>query len=83
METEVGKVTEFFHKPVVAGIEVTLPIKTGDKLHIKGHTTDLTITLESMQIDRVNIAEAKPGDIIGIKVPDRVRNGDVVFKVTD
>jgi len=83
METEVGKVTEFFHKPVVAGIEVTQPIKTGDKLHIKGHTTDLTLTLESMQIDRVNIAEAKPGDIIGIKVPDRVRNGDVVFKVTD
>jgi len=83
METEIGKVTEFFAKPVVAGIQLSQALKVGEKIHIKGHTTDLSITVDSMQINRVNITEAKPGDVIGIKVPDRVRNGDIVYKVTE
>jgi putative protease len=83
METEIGKVTEFFAKPVVAGIQLSQLVKVGDKIHIKGHTTDITMTVESMQINRVNVPEAKPGEVIGIKVPDRVRNGDVVFRVTE
>jgi len=83
METEIGKVTEFFAKPVVAGIQLSQLVKVGDKIHIKGHTTDITMTVESMQINRVNVPEAKPGEVIRIKVPDRVRNGDVVFRVTE
>ncbi|MEW6142877.1 MAG: translation elongation factor-like protein [Chloroflexota bacterium] len=83
METEIGKVTEFFAKPVVAGIQLSQVLKVGEKIHIKGHTTDMSITVDSMQINRVNITEAKPGDVIGIKVPDRVRNGDTVYKVTE
>jgi len=83
METEIGKVTEFFAKPVVAGIQLSQVLKVGEKIHIKGHTTDIAITVDSMQIDRVNITEAKPGDVIGVKVPDRVRNGDTVYRVTE
>ena len=82
-EIEIGKVSDFFARPVVAGITLTGMLKVGDKLHIKGHTTDVELTVSSMQINNVNVTEAKTGDGIGIKVPDRVRPGDKVYKVTD
>jgi len=67
---------------VVAGIDLTGTVKVGDKVHIKGHTTDLEFTIESMQINNVNVTTAKRGDSIGVKVPDRCRSGDTVYKVT-
>ena len=82
-EVEIGKVSDFFAHPVVAGIELTAALKQGDKIHIKGHTTDMELTIDSMQIDNVNVAQAKAGDAIGIKVSERVRRGDTVYKVTD
>jgi selenocysteine-specific translation elongation factor len=82
-EKEIGKVSDFFARPVVAGIEVSGSLKTGDKIHIKGHTTDMEMTVDSMQINNANVSEAKAGDSVGIKVNDRVRRGDTVFKVTD
>jgi selenocysteine-specific translation elongation factor len=82
-EVEIGKVSDFFAKPVVAGIELTAPLKIGDKIHITGHTTDLEMVVESMQINNVNVTEAKAGDAVGIKIPDRARRGDIVLKVTD
>jgi translation elongation factor EF-1alpha len=82
-DVEIGKVTEFFARPVVAGVELSGILKTGDKIHIKGSTTDMILTVESMQIERVNITAGKPGDVVGIKVPDRVRRGDKVYKVTE
>ena len=82
-ETEVGQVSDFFAKPVVAGITLTGVLKVGDKVHIKGHTTDLECTIDSMQINNVNVTEGKAGDGVGIKVPDRVRPGDKVYIVTD
>lgn len=82
-EVEIGTVTDYFAKPVVAGIELSGVLKIGDKIHIKGSTTDMEIVVESMQIDRVDIPEGKPGDLTGIKVPDRVRQGDKVYKVTE
>lgn len=82
-EVEIGKVSDFFAHPVVAGIDLTGKLKTGDKIHIKGHTTDLEFTVGSMQINNADVAEAKTGDAIGIKVSDRVRRGDTVYKVTD
>jgi len=81
-EVEVGKVSAFFARPVVAGIDLTAPLKVGDKVHIKGHTTDIEVAVESMQIHNVDVQEAKAGDSIGIKVPDRVRPGDHVYTVT-
>jgi len=82
-EVEIGKVTDFFARPVVAGIELTATLQQGDKVHIKGHTTDIELTVDSMQIDNVNVNQAKAGDVIGVKVGDRVRRGDIVYKVTD
>ena len=82
-EEVIGKVTDFFARPVVAGIELTATLKLGDKIHIKGHTTDLEFTLDSMEINNAAVNEAKAGDSVGIKVSDRVRGGDTVYKVTD
>ncbi len=82
-EEVIGTVSDFFSRPVVAGITLTGTLKLGDKLHIKGHTTDIEVAINSMQIDNVNVTEAKPGDSVGVKVSDRVRRGDVVYKVTD
>jgi len=82
-EVEIGSVSDFFARPVVAGIELTANLKVGDKIHIKGHTTDLELVVDSMQIQNVNVTEGKPGDSIGVKVPDRVRQGDKVYKVTE
>ena len=80
-ELEVGKVTDFFSRAVVAGIDLVAALRAGEKIHIKGHTTDMELTVESMQIHNANVSEAKPGDSIGVKVPDRVRRGDRVYKV--
>ena len=82
-EEVIGKVTDFFSRPVVAGIELTAPLKLGDKIHIKGHTTDMEFTVDSMQINNVDVKQAKAGDDVGIKVSERVRRGDIVYKVND
>jgi len=82
-EKEIGQVSDFFARPVVAGIDLTGTLKLGDRIHIKGHTTDIEFVVESMQINNVNVTEAKSGDAVGIKVSDRVRRGDTVYNVTD
>ncbi len=83
VEEEIGRVSHFFSRPVVAGIELSAPVKLGDRIHIKGHTTDLEVSVDSMQVDNVVVDEAKRGDSIGIKVPDRVRPGDQVYRVNE
>jgi selenocysteine-specific translation elongation factor len=82
-EQIIGKVSDFFARPVVAAIELTASLKVGDKIRIKGHTTDLEMDIDSMQINNVPVTEAKAGDSIGVKVSERVRNGDTVYKVPD
>ena len=82
-EEIIGKVNDFFARPVVAGIELTAPLRLGDKIHIKGHTTDLEFIVDSMEINNVAVKEAKAGDAVGVKISERVRRGDIVYKVTD
>jgi len=82
-EVVIGNVTDFFARPIVAGIELTATVKLGDKIHIKGYTTDMEFTVDSIQIDNVDVKQAKAGDSVGIKVSERVRRGDMVYKVTD
>jgi len=82
-EKTIGKVEDFFSRPVVAGVDMTGTLKVGDKVHIMGHTTDIEMVIESMQIDNADVTKAKKGDSVGIKVPDRVRRGDTVYRVTD
>jgi len=82
-EEVIGTVSDFFAHPVVAAIELTAALKVGDKIRIKGHTTDLELTVESMQIENTDVNEAKAGDSIGVKVSEHVRKHDTVYKVTD
>lgn len=81
-EQRVGDVTHWYGEIEVAGIEVTAPIEVGDTLHFVGHTTDFAHEVKSMQIEHDDVESAGPGDSIGIKVPNRVRQGDEVYKVT-
>ena len=62
-EKEVGTVNEFFARPMVAGIKLSGDVKLGDRLHLKGHTTDYMFTVASMQVDNKDITEAKSGRI--------------------
>ncbi|MEW6033292.1 MAG: translation elongation factor-like protein [Chloroflexota bacterium] len=81
-EVEIGAVSDFFHRVMAAGIQLTGTLCVGDKIHIKGHTTDMELVVSSMQIQNKDVKEGKPGEAVGVKVPDRVRRGDKVFKVT-
>jgi translation elongation factor EF-1alpha len=82
-EVEIGSISDFFARPVVAGIELIDMLKVGDTIHIKGHTTDIEMVVDSMQIHNENVEAAKPGDAVGVKVPDRVRRGDKVYRVIE
>ncbi|NVL93431.1 MAG: hypothetical protein HWN71_10405 [Desulfobacterales bacterium] len=83
-EEEVGVIVKFFAKPSVAAIEITRgSIKRGDILKYKGHTTDFTEEVKSMEIDNQPVDEATVGDTIGVKVEERVREKDKVYKVVD
>jgi translation initiation factor 2 gamma subunit (eIF-2gamma) len=80
-EKKGGVVIKFFGKIGVAAIKLTDDsLRVGDTIHIKGHTTDLTQKVESMQIENQSVEEATPGADIGIKIGDRVRENDVVYK---
>lgn len=83
-EKEVGQVVKFFAKPGVAAIKVTADvIQVGDKLGYRGHTTDFDDVVQRIEIDNQPVDQAKPGDMIGVKVPERVRPNDQVFKIPD
>ena len=77
---EVGRVTHFFAKISVAVVELTAPLAVGDRILIKGPTSDLEQVVESMQIEHENIARAEAGQSIGLKVEQRVREIDIVYK---
>jgi translation elongation factor EF-1alpha len=82
-EKRIGEVVKFFFKPSVAAVKITEgEIRVGDTLKFTGHTTDLTMPLDSMEVNNQKVALAVAGDYIGIQVADRVRPGDEVFKVT-
>ena len=77
----IGLITHYFPHVQAAVIKLKGPLATGDKVKIKGHTTDITQVVTSIQIDRVSISSAKKGDEIGLQVISRVRQQDKVFKL--
>ncbi|NIT03794.1 translation elongation factor-like protein [Candidatus Saccharibacteria bacterium] len=79
MEKKIGEVTHYFGHIPAGIIKLAGKVKKGDKLHFKGATTDFTQEITSMQIDHKDIESAKKGDEIGVKVNERVREGDDVF----
>jgi len=80
---EIGKVSHYFGGPSVAAIELSGKLKVGDRISIVGHTTDLEMVVESMQIEHAAVQEAGPGDSIGIRVAQKVREHDVVFRIKE
>jgi putative protease len=81
-EEKIGFVSNYFSKISVAAVEITDgTVSVGDRLHFLGHTTDFESTVHSMQIEHKSVTEAKKGDGVGIKVSERVREGDKVYKI--
>lgn len=80
-EREVGRVSDYFARVGVAGIELMDTLRVGDRIRIRGHTTDIEQVVDSMQIDRQDVEEARAGQLVGIKVADRCRRGDFVYQV--
>jgi putative protease len=84
MEKEIGKVEDYFAHIEVVAIRITNgTLGIGDTIHIKGATTDFTQTVESMEIEHKKVEEGKVGDSVGIKVIEKVRRHDRVYKVTE
>jgi putative protease len=83
-EELVGKITHYFGKIEVGIVEITKGgLAVGDKIHLKGATTDFEQGIKSMQIEHEQVDKAKKGDVIGLKVKDKVREGDEVYKVVE
>jgi len=80
-EKEIGKVSSYFSHVEVAAIKLSDKLKIGDKIHIKGNTTDFETEINEIQIEKKPVKQAKKGDHIGIKVPEKVRPNDKVFLV--
>jgi len=80
-EKQVGTVDHFFDKISVSMIKLSDALKVGDKIHLKSKAADFVQDVTSMQIDRIPAQEAKAGDLISIKVDQKVRAGDAVYKV--
>ena len=81
-EAEIGTVTHYYGNINVAIVQLSDSLKIGDNIHIKGHTSDFTQEINSMQVEHKDISEAKAGDVIGTKVTQKVHPHDKVFKVT-
>ena len=81
-DEEVGRVQSFFRKPSVAALVLTGDLSIGDSIRIQGATTDIEMTVESMQINLEPVETAGAGDDVGIKVPERVRPNDSVVRLS-
>lgn len=77
---EVGHVTHFFTKISVAVVELKAPLTVGDRIVIKGPSTDFEQVVDSMQIEHKNVTRAEAGQSVGLKVDQRVREKDIVYK---
>jgi putative protease len=83
-EQEIGYISNYFGNIEVVIIEMTNgTLETGDTVHFKGHTTDFTTTVASMQIEHEQVEKVKKDDSVGLKVSERVRKTDKVYKVID
>ncbi len=77
----VGKISHYFTNIGVGVIELSDELKVGDQVSIEGATTNIQQTVDSMEIEHENVQSAGAGQSIGMKVKDRVREGDLVYKL--
>ena len=78
---QIGKVDGFFAHPSVAILDLTATLKVGETIYLKGHTTDFQQVVESMEVDHQPVQEATAGQSVGLKVRDRCRKHDAVFRL--
>jgi translation elongation factor EF-1alpha len=83
VEKQIGRVAHYFGKVGVAAIELEDTLKVGDRIHIKGHTSDWVQVVESMQIEGVEVDQAERGQSVGIRVPEHAREHDAVYLVEE
>jgi putative protease len=76
----IGRITHYFGHLSVAAIQLEAPIEIGQHIHIKGHTTDLVQTVDSMEVDHQRVERAAPGDDVALHVDDHVREHDTVYR---
>lgn len=79
----VGKVSHYYGKISVAVVELEKELSVGDEISIEGKTTNLRQKVESMQIEHKNVKKAEAGQSIGLKVVDKVREGDLVYRIVE
>lgn len=79
-EKPIGKITHYYDKIEVAIIKLSAGLKEGDEIKIKGNTTDFNELVKSMEVDHEKVKKAKKGDVIGLKVKEKTREGDLVYK---
>jgi len=77
---EVGRITHYFPRIAVAVVKLSDKLSIGDRIRVKGATTNFDQTVDSMQIEHKNVVSAEPGQSIGLKVSGKVREGDIVYK---
>ncbi len=77
----IGRVSAFFAHPSAAIVELTAPLRVGDTIYVKGHTTEFQQVVESMQMDRQPVQEGAVGQSLAIQMKDRCRKQDVVYKL--
>jgi selenocysteine-specific translation elongation factor len=77
----VGKISHYFTKIGVGVVELSDELKVGDRISIEGATTNIQQTVDSMQIEHQNVQSASSGQSIGLKIVERAREGDLVYKL--
>ena len=78
---QIGSIGNYYSKISVAVIDLTGKIAVGDTIRVKGATTDFRQKVDSMQVEHANVQSAGPEQSIGLKVVDKVRKGDLVYKI--
>lgn len=82
MEEKIGEVFKYFKKPGVAALKIDYgKLSTGDKIRFEGEHTNFEQKVESMEIEGEEVEEVGPGDEVGIKVKERVRPNDDIYKI--
>ncbi|TMF58627.1 MAG: translation elongation factor-like protein [Chloroflexi bacterium] len=81
MEEQIGKVTHYFGQLGVAAAQLTGELKVGDQVRIKGHTTDFSQPVDSLEVEHQKVDQAGPGDRVAFKTKEKARVGDQVHRV--
>lgn len=79
-DSAIGSVTHYFGHLSVAAVSLKAPLTVGDRIHIRGHTTNVVQNVTSMQVDHKPVEQAVPGDDVAINVAEHVRENDQIFR---